>query len=103
MTLEELNIILEQTGYPVTYSHFSKPQTPPFITYLVTFSSNVFADDKVHKKIENAQIELYTNKKDITAENVLELLLDSNEIPYEVAETYIDSEKLYQRIYEVSL
>lgn len=103
MTLAELYNILKATGYPVAYSHFNSPQTPPFICYLVAYSSNYFADNKVHQKINNAQIELYTTKKDLVAESKLESLLDDNEIPWESTETFIEGENLFQKLYEVRL
>ncbi|MGG3924905.1 hypothetical protein ABET51_02725 [Metabacillus fastidiosus] len=103
MTLIELKKILEATGYPVAYSHFDEQQTSPFITYLVHDSPSFFADNKVYKKINDVLIELYTTKKDLVAEKKLEDLLDENEISYEADETFIESEKLFQRIYEVRL
>lgn len=108
MTLTELKSILGATGYPVAYSHFiattdNPLPNPPYITYLVAYSSNFFADGKVYKKIDNVQIELYTTKKDLVAENKLETILDNNEIPYESTETFIESEQLFQKIYEMRL
>lgn len=103
MTLSELNAILKQTGYPVAYSHFNSKITIPFITYLVSYSSNFTADDKVYKRIDNVNIELYTNEKDLEAERKLEELLDENEITYETTEEWVEKEKLFQKIYEVRL
>lgn len=103
MTLVELKKLLDATGYPVAYSHFNEPKATPFITYLVTYSSNFHADNKVHKKIDNVDIELYTDKKDLQAEETLESLLDEKELPYDKVETFISEEKLYQIIYEVRL
>jgi hypothetical protein len=105
MTLAELNTLLKATGYPVAYSHFSATANPtiPFITYLVAYSSNLIADNKVHHKVNNVNIELYTNKKDLTAESKLETVLDTNEIPYQTTETFIESEGLFQKIYEVRM
>ena len=108
MILEDLYILLKETGYPVAYSHFNAnednpPPMPPFITYLVTNSENFGADNKVYKKIYNIQIELYTLQKDIEAEELLENILDKNEIYYEISESFIESESLFQRIYEVRL
>jgi len=104
----ELYTILKATGYPVAYSHFNSSDDtplpkPPYIAYLSSYSSNLKADNKVYKKIDNLQIELYTSKKDLEAETVLEDLLDENEITYESTETWIESEKLFQKIYEVRL
>lgn len=103
MTLIELKQILDATGFPVAYSHFDKVQIPPFICFLSSNSSNFFADSVVYQKIDNIQIELYTAKKDLAAEGKLEKVLDDNGIPYETIEIYIETEKLFQKIYEVSL
>jgi len=103
MTLAELKKILDATGYPVAYSHFSSKQQPPFICYLEDNSSNFSADNKVYHKGKDIFIELYTSKKDLVAEKKLEDLLDENEIPYDSDETYIESEKIFQKIYEVRL
>lgn len=106
MRLEELKSILDTTGFPVAYSHFvetlkkSVPK-PPYIIYLEVDSSNFKADNKVYSKGRNVHIELYTLKKDLGAEKKLEDVLDQNDIAYESDETYIESEKLFQKIYEV--
>ena len=108
MTLVEFKKVLDATGYPVAYSHFTATETspspkPPYITYLVSYSSNFIADNKVYKKIDNVQVELYTNKKDLVSENKLETQLDNSDIPYQSIETYIESEKLFQKIYEIKI
>lgn len=108
MKLVELKQILEGIGYPVAYSHFApvegKPiPAPPYICYLVAYSSNMFADDQVYHEIDNVDIELYTTRKDLVAEGKLQAVLQEHELPYETTETYLESEKLYQKIYEVRL
>lgn len=103
LDLIKVKSILDKTGYPVTYSHFEKEQKPPYIAYLTPGTNNLFADNKVYKKINNLQIELYTDKKDIRAEETIENLLNENEIIFEVTETYIESEKLFQRIYHARI
>jgi len=108
MNLIELKAILEATGYPVAYLRFYEtndqplPQ-PPFIVFISAYSSNFMADNIVYKEINNIQIELYTDKKDIDAENKLATILNENELPYSTSETFIESENLYQKIYEVRL
>jgi hypothetical protein len=104
--LEELKEILDQTGIPVAYSHFVESENqpipdPPFITYLVTDSANFFADNQVYIKIQNVQIELYTDLKDLEAEANIERILNENEIPFGTSEVFIESEDLFQKIYEV--
>lgn len=103
MTLIELKSILDQSGYHVAYSHFNSPPNPPYITYLVAFSSNFYADNKSYAKIQNAQVELYTKHKDLEAEKALEDVLDQNDIPYDTTETFIESEKLFQKVYEIGV
>lgn len=108
MTLGELTKILEATGYPVAYSHFTSTPgnpvpDPPFICFLVDASANLMADNKVYRKINDLNIELYTIKKDLVAEAKLEKVLDDHEIPYDSFGTFIESEKLYQKIYETRL
>lgn len=108
MTLNEIYTILKATGFPVAYSHFTATNntplpSPPYITYLSAYSSNFKADNKVYHKIDNLQIELYTSKKDLITEKKLEDILDANEISYESTEVWIDSEKIFQKIYEVRL
>lgn len=108
MNLNELKTILEATGLPVAYSHFVESEVdpipnPPFICYLVVYSSNFSADNKTYKAIQNVQIELYTDRKDIEVENRLEAILDENEIPYATSEEFIESESMFQKIYEVRL
>lgn len=103
MSLEAVYSILNKTGYPVAYSHFKGKVTPPFITYVTSDSLNYFADNTVYKKCRNIKIELYTAEKNLEAENKLELLLLENELPFEVSEEWIDTEKVFQRIYEIQI
>jgi len=104
VTLTDLVKILKATGYPVAYSHFiGEPPSIPFITYLEFDSSNFHADNKTYKQIKNINIELYTEYKDLEAEKNLEDLLDQNEIPYETSETFIETEDLFQKIYEIGV
>ena len=103
MTLTQLELLLDQTGYPVTYSNFKKPPATPYICYLSKGSSNFFADNKSYSKISDLDIELYTDKKDLLAESTLESLLDANELAYEKTETWIESQGLFQIIYEIGV
>jgi hypothetical protein len=108
MNLEGLKAILDSTGFPVAYSHFVEsennplPQTP-FIVYLCTFSSNLSADNKTYYPMQNVQIELYTDKKDLMAESIVEAVLNANEIPFATTESFIESENMFQKIYEMRL
>ena len=93
--------LLKSTGLPVAYHHFTSPPTPPYIVYLFSYSSNFGADNKVHSQADNYQVELYTKTKDPTSEALIEGLFDANDIYWDKTETYIDSEGLYQVLYEI--
>jgi hypothetical protein len=108
MNLSKLKTILDATGFPVAYLRFeetdNEPLPPtPFIVFLSAYSSNFMADNHVYKEVDNVQIELYTDKKDLIAENKVAEVLNQNELPYETSEAFIETENLYQKIYEVRL
>ena len=93
--------LLKTIGLPVAYHHFTSPPEPPYIVYLFAYSSNFGADNKVHKEIPNYQVELYTTKKDPASEKLIEDLFDENDIYWEKTETFIESEGLFQVLYEI--
>ena len=93
--------LLKSTGLPVAYHHFTSPPTPPYIVYLFSYSSNFGADNRVYSKQSNYQVELYTTKKDPVSEKLIEDLFDEHDIFWEKTETYIESEDLYQVLYEI--
>lgn len=103
MTQDELNSLLESTGFSVVYHYFTEPPTIPYIVYLFTFSENFGADNKVYAKINNYQVELYSDIKDPDSEQILEDIFDNNEIFYDKTEAYIKSEGLYQVLYEIQI
>ena len=95
--------MLETTGLPFVYRAWPEKQAPPlpYICYLIAYSDNFGADDRVYQKVEHLQIELYTALKDPCAEDKVENALSS--LFWEKLETYIDSERCYQIIYEVEV
>lgn len=103
MTLAEIYALLKQTGYPVAYHHFESSPTPPYIVYLRAFDNNISSDFAVLGKFKNYQVELYTAKKDLAAEQKIEAVLNIIDPDYETSETYIESEALYQVVYQIRL
>ena len=108
MTLAELAAALKTLNMPVAYDHFDSDDNnpypdPPFLVYLYAYSNDLYADDVNYKSIDDIQIELYTDKKDVAAEQKVESKLTEIRLPYSKIGTWIDSEKLYQMIYDVTL
>ena len=93
--------LLKTTNLPVAYHHFTSPPSPPYVVYLFSYNSNFGADNKVYDAQKNFQVELYTSKKDTASEKLIENLFDANDIYWEKTETYIDSEGLFQVLYEI--
>lgn len=103
MELKELVKTLEKLEIPIAYNHFSTVQKPPYLVYKVTSTNNFIADNKVYKKIRKVDLELYTENKNEELEQKLETILCENEMAFEMFETYIESEAVYQVIYEISI
>ena len=100
--MERLITILDSIGIPYAYDHFAEGESPqpPFICYLYPNSDNFSADGSAYFKINEVHIELYTDKKDLSLEGKVEAVLDERGIFYEKSETWIDSEKLYEILYQ---
>lgn len=103
MTQQELYQGLSEIGLPIAYHHFGEPTTLPYLVYLFSYSSDLFADGKNYKTISNFQIELYSNKKDLDSEQKVENKLQDLGLPYFKTETWIETEELYQTLYEVRI
>lgn len=99
--MEELLEMLNEMQIPFAYHHFAEGESPdpPFICYLLPGSNNFSADGKVYYKINEVRIELYTDLKDLAAEQRLENVLDRHGIFYNKSETWIESERLYEVLY----
>ena len=103
--MDELLSILGETQIPFAYDHFAEGESPdpPFICYLLPGSNNFAADGKVYYKISQVNIELYTDRKDPAVEQKLEDALDAASIFYNKTEVWIDSEKLYEVLYQFEM
>ena len=93
--------LLKSTGLPVAYHHFTSPPSPPYVVYLFSYSSNFGADNKVYDAQKNFQVELYAKAKDLASEKLIEDLFNANDIYWEKTEMFIDTEGLYQVLYEI--
>ena len=103
--MEELVRLVSGMGIPFAYDHFAEGESPdpPFLCYLLPGSNNFSADGKVYYKIGQVNIELYTDRKDPLLEQKLEDALDAASIFYNKTEVWIDSEKLYEVLYQFEM
>lgn len=99
--MDELMELMKEMGIPYAYDHFAEGESPdpPFLCFLLPGSDNFAADGRVYYKISEVRVELYTDIKDVSAEQAVEAVLDRHGFFYEKSETWIDSEKLYEVLY----
>ena len=97
--------LIKRMGLPFAYDHFAEGESPapPFICYLTPGSNNFAADGRAYYKINIVNIELYTDTKDPSVEQKVESVLDANAIFYDKTEVWIESEKLYEVLYQFEL
>ena len=105
MNLMEFKAELEQLEIPIQYRAFQVGQAPelPYLIFYENDSDNVFADNHNYYDVLNVSCELYTDEKDIELETKLQKLFYDLEIQYNSTETYIDSENMYLKAYDVQI
>ena len=99
--MDKILSILNALGIPFAYDHFAQGESPdpPFICYLIPGTNNFSADGVAYYKINQFNIELYTDLKDLSLERKIEEALDEVSIFYNKSETWIESESLYEVLY----
>lgn len=105
MLLTEIKTMLGQTGLPTTYYSYPIGDVPalPYLVWYLPNSDNVPADDKVYKKIEALNIELYSKTKDFATEATVEAVLESWGMVWEKTESYLGDERMYEVLYEMQI
>lgn len=103
--MEELLTMLKEMDIPFAYDHFAEGESPspPFICYLLPGTDNFSADGRVYLKVNQINIELYTDYKDLSVESKVETVLYSHGIFYDRSETWIESEKMYEVLYSFEM
>ena len=103
--MERLIAIMDEIGLPYAYHHFAEGEgpDPPFICFLMPGNDNFAADGRAYYKIDQINIELYTDRKDPGLENSVEAVLDAHGIFYRKTEVWIEREALYEVLYQFEL
>ena len=105
MTHQEVIEMIEEVKLPYAYHHFVEGESPdpPFLVFLYPNSDNFAADGMVYFKVNRLNIELYTDLKDVELEETVEAVLDEHGIFYEKSEVWIESENLYEVLYQTEV
>ncbi len=105
MCHEDVMLMMEETELPFAYDHFAEGESvdPPFICFLFPGSENFAADDSVYAEFSELDVELYTDKKDPELEDMVEAVLDRHEVYWDKSEVWIESERLYEVLYQMTV
>ncbi len=103
--MEKLIELMEEIGLPYAYDHFAEGESPdpPFLVFLIPSRDNFAADGKVYYRIDAVHIELYADEKNPEKEMQVEAVLDKHGIFYGKTEYWIESEKLYEVLYQFEM
>ena len=96
MNYEEINEMMLEMGLPFAYHHFAEGESPkpPFLIFLSPGENTFSADNIMYHSFKQLDIELYTDEKSPETEH---------NIFYRKTETWIESEKLYEILYETEV
>lgn len=105
MTEQDVYQMVKSIGLPAAYHHFEEGRSPdpPYLVYLYPRTDHFSADGVVYQEVNQLDVELYTDKKDLESEKRVEALLKEHGFFYEKTETYLASEKMYEVLYETEV
>lgn len=105
MNYEEINELMLEMGLPFAYHHFAEGESPkpPFLIFLSLGENTFSADNRMYFSFKKLNIELYTDEKSPETETEIEAVLRHHHIFYNKTETWIESEKLYEILYELEV
>lgn len=103
MTYMELINHIRDLGLPCAYGSFATPPDLPYAIVVYAYDSDLQADNQNYAEVGNYQLELYHSIKHPPSENLIQDKLKELRLPYRKTETFIDSEKLYQIVYDIKL
>ena len=95
MTYEQIAEMMEEMGLPFAYHHFAEGESPapPFLLFLSPGENTFSADNQMYFSFKQLDIELYTDIKNP----------ERHKIYYTKSEVWIESEKLYEVLYETEV
>ena len=105
MSHEDVLKMMEEMGLPFAYDHFVEGEAPkpPFLVFLYPKAVNFAADGIAYFKVNQLDIELYTDLKQPEVEERIEAVLLKYGIFYGKSEVWIESERLYEVLYEMEV
>lgn len=104
MTYDEIVTMLEEANLPLAYDHFAEGESPdtPFLVFLSPSEEIFGADNISYAAFPEINVELYTDKKHPNLEKKLEEIFKRHDVFYLKSETWIESERLYEVLYQIT-
>lgn len=105
MTYEQINEMMQEMELPFAYHHYAEGESPepPFLLFLSPEENTFSADNSMYFSSKMLDIELYTDVKNPELEKQVEQVLKRYKIYYTKSEVWIESERLYEVIYETEV
>lgn len=103
MSHDELLAVLRPTGIPWAYHHWEDQRDPPYGVYLDGEVNPFFADGQDYFPSMGMMLEIYSLERDPELDRKVQDALKAAEIPYRVHFTWIESEELYETIFEIEV
>lgn len=105
MTYKEVAAMIREVGVPYAYYQFTEATAKPcpFIVFYYPGRDDFIADDRNYTPVTRLIMELYTDDKDFALEAAAEAVWTSHGLVFYKSENYIDSEKMYQIVYETEI
>ena len=103
MTLKEITTMIASIGYPYRYSHFSNTPAPPYVVFYYPAETDPHADNSNYINKRQFFVELFTKKKDASAESAVEAVLKQKGLSWYKQTDFLNDEKLFQTTYEMEV
>lgn len=105
MSYEEIYEMMQEIGLPFAYHHFAEGESPnpPFVLFLSPGEDTFSADNLMYHSFNQLNVELYTDEKSPETEQRVEEVLLQHNLYYTKTEAWIESEKLYEILYELEV
>ena len=105
MNHKEVMAMVKKMKLPNAYDHFAEGEEPktPYVIYRYPGSDNFAADGIVYQKINELDIELYSDKKDTKTEEAVDVVFDEHVLFYQRKEVCFRDERLFEVLYAMEV
>lgn len=106
MTYEEIYTALTSTGLPVTFQYWKYPDEIPSLPYIVfdyPDNHDFVADNTNYVTVVVLQVGLYTQRKDIETESVVEAVLNEYFNPFDKTSDYVSADSMQETLYTMEV